>query len=133
MVGITYFFMVSSGCVLLFIGTLGPLILKLFVNNEIEKRYKCKLNLEVENRKFIPLYSYFKFVYPASTIALAYLLNSKKRISTHPGLRAINYNFKTAPKKEIIICVSFYLLIFFSIVCSVVFVIFTEIFDIKPF
>ena len=96
-------YMLVINLILLLIFSLSPLITYLTVIKSIEKRYKCKLNVEDRRRRYLALYSYFKYSYPAAAIAMGYLFNSKKMIQAHYGLNEINYNVKKAPKLEIFI------------------------------
>jgi hypothetical protein len=64
---------------------------------------------------------------------MSYLFNSKKMIESYPGLKAINYNIKTAPKMEIFICVIFSFLTAIAALSLIIFCIFAQIFNIKPF
>ena len=116
MVGITNFFM-YSGCITALIAFFFPLITKYFVNNVIEKRHNCKLDVEQNNIRYVFFYWYLKYFNPAKTIALAYLLNSQKMIDRNKSLKEINYNLKTAPRKEIFICVTLYLISFYGVFC----------------
>ena len=109
------------------------MILKNFVNKKIEKRYNCKLDVEQEALKYFNFYWYFKYFNPGKTIAMAYIFNSKKMIEKYPGLKEINYNIKTAPKMEIFICVIFWFLTAITALSLILFGIFTQIFNIKPF
>lgn len=89
------------------VGFASPLISKIFVNNAIEKRYKCKLDLENPKALRVFLYDYFKWSIPTVSIGTAYLFRKNKFIEINPGLNAIHYNIKTAPKQEIVIsCVT---------------------------
>jgi len=116
---------------LMFMCCFLPLVVKLFVINSIEKRYNCKLNIDIENRKFLPLYSYFKYAYPAAAIAMAYLFNSKKMINTYPGLNKISYDIKKAPRIEIFVCVSCWCLAGMTLFFMILFGVMTQIFNIK--
>ena len=131
MVGLTDFFM-TSGLISMLLFVFFPIILKILVNNKIEKRYNCKLNVEIENRKIFPLYSYFKYCNPGTTIAMAYIFNSKKMIEKNPCLKNINYNINTAPKIEILVCVICWIIIGLVIVFSTLCCIFTQVLNVKP-
>ncbi len=132
MVGIADFFGIVGIIILLFLYPFVPLIFKLFVNNEIEKRHKCTLNVEQLNVSYVFLYSYFKYVNPGKTIAMAYLFKSQKMIDKVKSLKDINYNLKTAPKKEIIICVIFWLISVIGFIFAIVGFALIKIFNIKP-
>ena len=131
MAELTNYIMAFCG-VLIILFCFFPLILKFSVNKKIEKRYKCKLNVEIENRKIFPLYSYFKNAYPAATIAMAYIFNSNKSIEKYPGLKEINYNIKTAPKFEIFICCVAWINGVLIALCIVFYLLATKIFGINP-
>ena len=89
------------------VGFVSPLVSKIFVNKAIEKRYKCKLDLENPNMVRVFLVDYFKLTLPTVSIGTAYLFRKNKFIEINPGLNAIHYNIKTAPKQEIVIsCVT---------------------------
>lgn len=108
----------------LIVGFISPLISKIFVNKPIEKRYKCKLDLENPKALRVFLYDYFKLTTPTVSIGTAYLFRRNKFIEINPGLNAIHYNIKTAPKKEIVIsCIttlSFYVFIAVILVLYVI-------------
>ena len=131
MVGIANF-CIYFGVPLFILSAFFPLLLKIFVNNSIEKRHKCKLNVEQENIRYIFLYSYAKYFNPGKTIAMAYLFNSQKMIDKIPSLKAINYNLKTAPKIEIFICVACWIIALIAILCSILLVILTKGFGVNP-
>ncbi len=98
----TIFLIGFIACVFwIFFGFLAPLLSKIYVINPIEKRYKCKLNLENENTIRIFLHDYFKYIMPASTIAYTYFFKKDKYIERNPGLNAIHYSLKNASKQEI--------------------------------
>ncbi len=103
-------------CVLSFLfGFLAPVFAKLFVNNSIEKRYKCKLNLDDDRSIRILFYHYIKLVYPAAAIAGSYLFKNRA-IQKHLGLSEISYTLETATKQEIV--VSCLISIFFVIISA---------------
>lgn len=106
------------------VGFISPLIAKIFVNNAIEKRYKCKLDLENPKALRVFLYDYFKLNFPTLSIGTAYLFRRNKFIEINPGLNAIHYNIKTAPKQEIfvscLITITFYSMIFTLLIISIV-------------
>ena len=130
MVRITNICLIIGGS-LWFLAFIYPLIMKIIVNNNLEKRYKCKLNVEIENRRIFPLYSYFKYCNPGTTIAMAYIFNSKKMIDKNFCLSSINYNIKTAPKLEIFICVLCWILMTIALLLSTLYCILTQIFNFK--
>ncbi len=101
-------------------GFISPLVSKYYVNNSIEKRYKCKLNLENDKALRIFLYHYFKLSYPSSAIGGAYLWNKNKYIERIPGLKSIHYDFKTAPKQEIVISCLNYIMTYLILIGYVV-------------
>ena len=105
---------------LLFIVFSFPLIFMLFVNKKIEKRYKCKLNIEMEKLRYMPFYAYNKYSNPGKTIAVAVLFNSQKIIDKNPCLKSINYKLKTAPKMEKIICTGCYLFTAISVIINLI-------------
>ena len=131
MVGIVDFCMVYT-IVMCFLLAFFPLILKTFVNNAIEKRHHCKLDVEQRNVSYIFLYSYFKYFTPGKIIAVAYLFNSQKMIDKNLSLKSINYNLKTAPKKEIFICVACWLITLSIAISSVIFIILVKGFGVNP-
>ncbi len=101
---------------------ISPIIAKYYVNKSIEKRYKCKLNLENDKALRVFLYHYFKLKHPSIAIGAAYLWNKNKYIERIPGLKSIHYDFRTAPKQEIVIsCVNYVLtyliLIAYAVMC----------------
>ena len=132
MVGIINIVLTIGAILTLFMAAFGPLIFKIFVNNKIEKRYNCKLNVEQENVRYVFLYSYFKYVNPAKTIAMAYLFRSQKMIDRIKSLKDINYKLKTAPKKEVFICFLFWLIGVIGFIFMVTGVILIKIYNIKP-
>ena len=131
MVGIVHFcmFFTVIGC---FFFSFFPLILKTFVNNAIEKRHHCKLDVEQRNVSYIFLYSYFKYFTPGKIIAMAYLFNSQKMIDKNLSLKAINYNLKTAPKKEIFICVACWISTLSIVISLGIFFILVKGFGVNP-
>jgi len=130
MASITMTLVVISG-VMLLLTFVFPLILMIFVNKRIEKRYKCKLNIDVPSRMFMPFYAYYKYFNPGNSIAIAFILNSKKALERNKCLKEINYNIKKAPKIEIFICVFCYVTLFFAVLFSAIAFILMEIYDIK--
>ena len=105
-----------------------PLVYMIFVNKKIEKRYHCKLNIEMKNFQYMPFYAYAKYTNPAKTIAAAVLFNSQKIIDKNPCLKEINYKLNTAPKMEKIICTICYLINAITLLSIFVFAAYIEIY-----
>ena len=130
MIKITLTLTIISACFLLLTFSF-PLILMLFVNKKIEKRYRCKLNIEIQNWKVIPLYHYYKYWNPSKTIAEATILNSQKHIDKNKCLKDINYKLASAPLIEKIVCSTLYLFCAFTALIAVISFILMKIYDVK--
>ena len=121
----------AIGTLLMILTATFPLVFMLFVNKKIEKRYNCKLNIDNENKMFSPMYYYYRYFNPGNTIAVAVLFNSQKIIDKNKCLKAINYNLKTAPIIEKIICTTCYLIGILAILTALTAFILMKIYDVN--